>query len=77
MLHNKFHAFRCPFYRSLRKIRSDALGAGHNLHLSVALAILPNGFFGIRDLCYYMAGIRDFKAKWGRVRDAGYRKYKS
>ena len=56
------------------------LESGHNLHLSVThetLAILPNEFFGMRDLCNFKAGIRDLKAKWGRARDAGYRKYKS
>lgn len=42
------------------------LESGHNLHLSVTherLAILPNEFFGNRDLCYFKAGIRDLKAK--------------
>ena len=42
------------------------LESGRNLHLSVTherLAILPNGFFGIRNVCYFKAGIRDLKAK--------------
>ena len=42
------------------------LDSGHNLHFSVTherLATLPNEVFGIRDLCYFKAGIRDLKAK--------------
>ena len=27
---------------------------------------VPNRFFGIRDLAYFKAGIRDFEGKWGR-----------
>ena len=41
------------------------LDSGHNLLLSVTyegLAILPNEFFGIRDLCYFKSCIRDLKA---------------
>ena len=36
------------------------------IYTSSNLGRVPNRFFGIRDFPYLKAGIRDFKAKWGR-----------
>ena len=38
---------------------------------------VPNRFFGIRDLAYFKAGIRDFEGNWGtrfgnEIRDCNY-----
>ena len=36
------------------------------IYTSSNIGRVPNRFFGIRDFPYLKAGIRDFKAKWGR-----------
>ena len=53
------------------------LDSGHNLLLPMTISDTSQWVLRIRDLCYFKVGIRDLKAKWGRARDAGYRKYKS
>ena len=43
---------------------------GNSLDLAHHMARVPNRFFGMRDdLPYFKAGIRDFKAKLGEIRD--------
>lgn len=72
--HLKQKFAKCLSFRVFLTMRSYALkraqSSPHTNSGIVTTALrVPNMFFGIRVLHCLKGGIRDFKEKWGRVRD--------